>query len=472
MADEKKVQNSKEESGGTPKAPKDRWDKADVLFKFVAALVIGLLGFWGNQFLQEKQKVDSDIKLYTQLLSNKEASENSLRKDMFGEILKSFLKPKDEKNSTRQETLARIQEMRLSLELLSRNFHECLDMKPLFKHLLAEIIHPRLSLRRCQKQIMNCRESIRSEGAFRLISTGNDSDGKLPAELIKNVADASAEAAWATNNETLKIEPWSLQGTEWQQEIEDQNNKVVRLLDHYNKEMEKLIQTAKRVTAKQREILEEVAGTMILEIPLNGEQSANICTAYRPGDWLPTKEGTCKACNDDVEGIIRKPSAASDGERVGAGEVRKVEGVKKEGMLAFRNSDGSKDERSSRYFRVRVRYAYPKWKQIYVEVSTCPGKKFCEENDSETETAEFWLEYFDFPLVDNTYLDSKQRYSVILEDIETDRHSKDVKAKINLLYYPAAYAGLKEKAFYNNQLLRTLLKSQLFGEKADVEERT
>jgi hypothetical protein len=80
-------------------------------------------------------------------------------------------------------------------------------------------------------------------------------------------------------------------------------------------------------------------------------------------------------------------------------------------------------------------------------------EKICEqrykENPKINNKANFWLEYFDFPLVDNTYLNSKQRYSVILDGFETDEHENDTAAKITLLYYPASCSGLKEKSFYN-----------------------
>jgi hypothetical protein len=78
-------------------------------------------------------------------------------------------------------------------------------------------------------------------------------------------------------------------------------------------------------------------------------------------------------------------------------------------------------------------------------------EKICEqkykENPKINNKANFWLEYFDFPLVDNTYLNSKQRYSVILDGFETDERENDTAAKITLLYYPASYSGLKEKSF-------------------------
>lgn len=400
MTDEgKKTSESQGEITKSPKRLKDRWDKADVLFKFLAAALIAAFGFFGNQYLQDKQKIDSDIKLYTEIMSNKERAENSLRKDMFGEMLQSFLKRKDAKDESQQTTLSKIREMRLSLELLSRNFHESLDMKPLFNHLLMEIVRPRKSLRAYYR-------ALKKEG-----------NGE---EQVKKAIDRAEKM---TNEKIAKDE-----------------KEVNRLLKRYDRELDLLVRTAKRVTRKQREVLEEVAGKIKLEIPLKDQPTNKICTYYKPGVWLPKEDGTCEPEN---------------GKTV-------IEGESADGTIIFKTADRDEGSSSSRYFRMKVRYVYPRWKQIYVEILTCPKEKGCEENP-EKDTASFWLEYFDFPLVEHTYLNGEERYSVILESFKEDQHGNAEKAEITLLYYPSSYAGLKEKSYYNIQLMRGLVKSKLFG---------
>jgi hypothetical protein len=172
------------------------------------------------------------------------------------------------------------------------------------------------------------------------------------------------------------------------------------------------------------------------------------------------------------EGIRKFKTAQAPGPPdAGPAEIKtvQVEGVSKEATLTFKNVDGTDDEGSKRYFKMLVRYVYPGWKRVFVEVLTCPEQEGCEdkqEDDATKDVAGFWLEYFDFPLVDNTYLNEDQRYSVILEGFKEDEKGHDVKAQVTLLYYPAAYAGLKEKSFYNNQLMRGLLKSNLFEKRA------
>lgn len=119
---------------------KDLWDKIDIIMKPVGGLVtafaIAALGFFTSNFLQERQAADAAnqhraqlssqrIQLYTQLMSQREESESALRKDMFGTIIQSFLRP----------NTVDLDERVLNLELLAYNFHESLNLKPLFFHL-------------------------------------------------------------------------------------------------------------------------------------------------------------------------------------------------------------------------------------------------------------------------------------------------------------------------------------------------
>ncbi len=112
---------------------KDKWDKADVILKpiggLLTAFAIAAFGFLGSKFLESRQYEEMRIRLYTELMSNREGSESALRKDMFGTIFESFLQPETAKLETKV----------LHLELLSYNFHESLNLKPLFIHLEKQI---------------------------------------------------------------------------------------------------------------------------------------------------------------------------------------------------------------------------------------------------------------------------------------------------------------------------------------------
>ena len=129
---------------------RDKWDKAEIICKSVGAvltpLVIVGLGLLGNHIIQKnqqrEQKAQQEIQrreqktqLYTQLMSQREESESGLRKDMFSSIINSFLKPGS----------ATLEEEVLNLELLAYNFHESLNLKPLFIHLKNQINSEKIS---------------------------------------------------------------------------------------------------------------------------------------------------------------------------------------------------------------------------------------------------------------------------------------------------------------------------------------
>jgi hypothetical protein len=610
------------------KLKKGLWDWFELLSKFMPAILVAIIAFMGNQYLQNKQKADTNLKLYTQLLANKENSENTLRKDMFFEMLKSFLSP--EKNGEGgKQTITKIREKLFSLELLARNFHESLDMKPLFKHVLMEIVRPRINLKKQNHQLRRTIGLFELITAFETIPNNKDLStqeikdalGKsiantlqdfysvsyisekerklkdslevLKLELTKPGAEINLESKVFIENITNtidkealkesfeiikqslnipdtnindednsakylllymtekdqfkemleKIDPRlftrtvssqegpegkgvfekindSLNQAEFSAEdvkilnehlipmIEPQQNLIRRTLSQYDRELDRLISIAKRVTRKQGEVLEDVAGKIRLIIPLQGYASYPICTNVKPTEIDRVAFGFCPQSKETEQRKQGNP----------------VDGITKRGNLFYFDSKGKKEDQSERYFAVTVRYVYPQWKQVFVEITTSPSQngyilwekaredletqiKKCNEgqlnpdkyqrclesifddlrekygiqiNEAEMsqmtvgefekylkakleiDTAKFWLEYFDFPLVDNSYINSKHRYSVVLEGFNSGPDGEDESAEITLLYYPASYAGLKEKSFYNNQLMNTLMKDDFF----------
>jgi len=114
---------------------KDGWDIAKVVLEpvggLLTAIAVALLGFYGSRVIEQQQRFDSNFRLYSELMSRREESESALRKDMFKSIIDSFLKPGME-NSPLDGQL-------LNLELLAYNFHESLNLKPLFTHIEKSI---------------------------------------------------------------------------------------------------------------------------------------------------------------------------------------------------------------------------------------------------------------------------------------------------------------------------------------------
>ena len=112
---------------------KDTWDKVAIVLAPVGglftAIAIALFGFITSSKQNERQALETNTRLYSELMSRREESESALRKDMLVSIISSFLNP-DRTN---------INDDVLSLELLAYNFHESLNLKPLFMDLTRRI---------------------------------------------------------------------------------------------------------------------------------------------------------------------------------------------------------------------------------------------------------------------------------------------------------------------------------------------
>lgn len=165
---------------------KDGWDILDMLLKpaggLLTALAVGLVGFYGSSVLDHSQARDTDMRLYAQLMSQREAAETSLRKDMFNSIIGSFLKTKPTGYDYEQQVL--------NLELLAYNFHEALDLAPLFKDVYMKI---RDSNDAHADEYMHRLQKVAKEVKTKQIAALEESGGKLDAsinleELDKNLA--------------------------------------------------------------------------------------------------------------------------------------------------------------------------------------------------------------------------------------------------------------------------------------------
>jgi hypothetical protein len=113
--------------------PKDKWDKAGIILQPIgglfAAMAVAALGLIGSNLVNRNQNFEARLRLQTELMGRREESESALRKDMFNSILTTFLQPE----------AASLDAKVLNLELLAYNFHESLNLKPLFLELRRRI---------------------------------------------------------------------------------------------------------------------------------------------------------------------------------------------------------------------------------------------------------------------------------------------------------------------------------------------
>jgi hypothetical protein len=109
---------------------KHQWPWIELIKILALPLVTLVLGYWFNASLNERQQIDNNIRLYAEMMGRREEADSNLRKDMFNSILTTFMSKDPSTQITEEEE---IREQILSLELLAYNFHESLDIGPLFK---------------------------------------------------------------------------------------------------------------------------------------------------------------------------------------------------------------------------------------------------------------------------------------------------------------------------------------------------
>ena len=112
---------------------KDFWDKVDIVVRpingLLTALAVALLGYYTTSILRQSEIRQTNERVYTELMSSREQAESGLRKDMFLSIIQTFLRP----------DAAGLEAKMLNLEMLSYNFHDSLNLKPLFAHMDRQV---------------------------------------------------------------------------------------------------------------------------------------------------------------------------------------------------------------------------------------------------------------------------------------------------------------------------------------------
>lgn len=299
------------------KGKRDFWDKLQIVMQplggLITALTIALVSYFGSSYLNSKQNNDSKIRLYTELMSSREQSESALRKDMFNSILGTILKDSHS-----------LDENILQLELLAYNFHESLNLMPLFVYMDRQIA----------------------------------------------------------------------------------KEKDIRLKVEYRKRLYKM---AGDVISKQISSLEGAATRETMFITFPGDS-----IGFKPGlsqdfpmDWKDSKVfyDTVKA--GDTKSIYKR-------------------------VVYLKASGYNVDEKT-----VNVR----------LDIETSVNDKFVN-----MVTQEFMIDYFQFPMIDNTRLSNDMRCAVVMRDFDFPNF-----IEVDILYFPGSHSSLKEKPYYDEVVKKLLM---------------
>jgi hypothetical protein len=160
-----------------PGKERDGWDKLDIILKpmggLFTGLAIALVGFLGSQYLNQREAAETNVRLYAQLMSSREAADTALRQNMFNSIIGTFLTPTSAGDQQFEQKV-------LNLELLAYNFHEALDLAPLFKHVHRKIADSKTTK---AEQYRDRIERVAAEVASKQIAALEEVGGKLDGTI-------------------------------------------------------------------------------------------------------------------------------------------------------------------------------------------------------------------------------------------------------------------------------------------------
>ena len=169
------------------KGGKDAWDKWQIVLGpvggLLTALAVGYLTFSTSRHLNSWQERENNARVYTELMSKREEAETALRKAMFDSIMNAFLNSPESSPSGRQKSL---EDEILKIELLAYNFHESLNLAPLFKNLKREI-DGRLMADPMDRVAADCRRRLRkvaTDAVEKQLAALKTADGQNSALLL------------------------------------------------------------------------------------------------------------------------------------------------------------------------------------------------------------------------------------------------------------------------------------------------
>ena len=442
-----------------------RTEIAEMVLKFAGTLlipvVLAIIGYFGNKILQHRQEVETRTRLYSELMSKREDADTALRKDMLRAIIEAFFKP----------TAGSLEEKVLNLELLTYNFHESLYLAPLFYHVERDIAASN--------------------------ATPQDPNGAQYKQRLRRVARGVVkrqmtvlQSAGATLHGTIGIGEIRAPLAQLPPEItwpEALHEKIRYYTDPVHPEKNYLAFRGVMSTDESRALLalsaEKIFRKAVTELARKSLRLHH--TAYPLDAWpadvdIPDAFAKKLEYDDSTHLVVFKGIMASDEHDALLG-LSPEEPFQKAIEALYHTSQQLRDQRDDRtyqlhmvqeatlsvdqidrHYKLTVLEINLRTQEIRVrlEVRAAPTHLGAAQRpgaaranatpDEPLATAEFWVGFYDFPMVDNIRLPNDQRCAVVLDAFE------EPMTQYTLVCFPASRASLKEKPYYEDVLQRVL----------------
>lgn len=386
---------SAEELSAEPKAERDTWDYIEILARpaaaFITALAVASIGIFANlalnesnQAAQERAVTEQNTRLYTQLLSSREQSDSNLRKDMFNTILSGFLSKSDGAKESENDVVRLTSDRLLKLELLALNFGDTLSLRPLFQELDRNI----------EWQVNMLKETV--EEKYRSENSNNVDEDELSRVV---------------------------------------NSEIIKFKDTFLPRLENL---ARRVSDQQASVL-AATGVPPLLISIRPEMAGASKGKLRDNVYHWPSDGFESYWNSQNRAVTKEEEESEEYQNKKALEAKFWEEEYATVMQTL-SLDGY-----VRKFELTISKADYINSEVVVNLKiediAAPDNKISLLRPIDMK---FKLNYFSFPMIDNTRLSGDHRFALILRKFNQDE------ILIEGFIFPGTYASYRDKPFLND----------------------
>lgn len=388
------------EAGNVSSAWRAIKDVVDTLAKVAGAGAIVFAAIIANNYqveMSEENIRNQNKQAAFTILSQREQAESQLRASMFSDLIDPIIGPRSGNEISAERE-------RLMVELLTLNFHEHFEFKPLLLY-----VDQRLASKNIEG--MSKEEAIKERNSLR--SVARRVIGRQIAVLIQEGAE---EPVLLTLSDTDKSK------------FPDGFGRVAKSDFRYDNLVQDLLKKGLIESDKEKHDYvyfshnikgERELETELKKIGVRTDRIRRVIKIWRQSRWQGSQ---------------------MPGEKVIPLQFRQVgDGTQVSQTVSLRSPVGGEHP-------VDVTISTPDWENQTVEVSL-KIKSSTEESSSDT-TKNFMLSWYDFPFTDNTLLSDGYRFALVLGDMDTEILPRT--ANLKFIWFPQNYFPPRERPINNN----------------------
>jgi len=423
-------------------------DWIDITLKVFTPIVAGLLiawaGFVSNMALSSISSKKESARLITELQISREQAESELRKDVFDQTLQAFLL----KNPDNDFSIRGMSKQLLRLELLTLNFGDSLSLSPLFTEfrrdlkLIKPIGDERITFDEdiggLTRRLDSLAKRVASAQVSSLIQHGVSVEITVFLNGYINHTALHCDKKSHLNSTILTSEhySWPERNVQTGFSIYDDENTLLT-------DSEKQLQTKDDVISS---LFASDNHSELLSVYLEQFNGLRVMTLDNTVRYFEIDIKDVDVCRENAQITVyvykdKNPGVLVDDTET---EVQQQIAVAENTKVEFQQTALALQAHNIISGEGALKEAVYTGLELEVERS-------------------FKLNYFNFPIVDNTRLENNHRFAVVLDEFDLD--SEQATIKLTAIIFPSEYASLRDRPGMKEA--RKLFDSALGDDNAD-----